>query len=129
MAVQTISDEVRQEIRRLYRSNLWNTRQLAAKFGTSQHQVLGVVADLVNQRPGRPDYSIPPPQNHRYLPTVLVSQRVRINGRLWWLGIPQRCVEPGCGGSQQITAADIADGDVSCHLCGRAVAVVRREIV
>lgn len=129
MAVQVISDADRLEIRRLYKTNLFNTRQLAAKFSTSQHQILGVVADLVNQRPGRPDYSIPPPQGHRYLPTVLVSQRVRIGRRLWWLGIPQKCVEPGCGGTQQINRADIADGDVSCHLCGRAVAVVRREVV
>lgn len=126
-ATSRLRADDRLEIRRLYKTGLFSQVQLGRQFGVSNTTISKLVADLhVVPSSLRPGPAIPPPQNHVSLPTVLLSQRQRIRGRLWWPDVATHCLH--CGGLLLVRPADWDDGEIACSLCARAVATVGREL-
>lgn len=124
-----ISDAERENFRTLYASGLYTITDLADEFGRSREMIrrvcIGVTRPTLHLTSGIRNEGPRPPQNHVSLPTVLLSQRQRIRGRLWWPGVATNCAH--CGGLLLVRPADTDDGEVSCLACSRAVAVVGKE--
>lgn len=124
-----LTEAERKTMRNLYASGEYTLRDLAVEYGRSYETIrvicYGIRRSVVTLSSGIRHAGPPIPDTHVSLPTVLLSQRQRVGARLWWPGVATHCSH--CGGLMLVRPADTDDGEVSCSLCARAVAVVGRE--
>ena len=117
-------------IRSLYALGEYTLRDLADEYDRSYETIRricqGIVRPLVSVSAGIRSYGPPRPAGQPELPVVLLSQRQRIRGRLWWPTVATQCLH--CGGLLLVRPADWDDGEIACALCARAVATVGREL-